>query len=61
MAPTKREGELARDIYIQMGIVRLKKYQCDVMLTLNTELGTLNSHPVQESPSLYLSADEGSV
>lgn len=41
VAPTKRVGELARDVFIQMGIVRLKKYQCDVMLTLNTELGTL--------------------
>ena len=34
-------GEPVKDVFMQMAIVRIKKFQCDVLITLNTELENL--------------------
>jgi hypothetical protein len=49
VVPNKRPGETPRDVYMQMAIVRIKKYQCDVLMTLNTELESLKGEDVTMS------------
>lgn len=61
VVPNKRPGEAARDVYMQMAIVRIKTYQCDVLLTLNTELASLKlseDTPMADgAPSLLAGVD----
>lgn len=55
VVPNKRPGEEPRDIYLQMVIVRLKKYTCDVLITLNTEFVSLKPENVDmesQAPAL---------
>jgi hypothetical protein len=47
---------------MQMAIIRLKKYQCDVLITLNTELESLKSEDAtmaEGAPSLLPGVDPG--
>ena len=60
VVPNKRPGEAAREVYMQMAIIRLKKYQCDVLITLNTELESLKSEDAtmaEGAPSLLPGVD----
>ena len=41
-----------------MAIIRLREFQCDVLVTLNTELDALKPHAASAAPSLYMGADE---
>ena len=41
VVPNKRPGEPPKDVYVQMAIIRIKAFTCDVLLSLNTEIDAL--------------------
>jgi hypothetical protein len=65
VVPNKRPGEPPQDVFIQMAIIRLKRFECDVLISLNTELSSLantESADVTMAPSaegLLPGADPG--
>jgi hypothetical protein len=40
-----------------MGIIRLKKYQCDVLITLNTEMENLKPPSGKDTAPILMSGD----